>query len=48
LQAKKHNLAQRLKLDEIVIVTWTHDPAVRHRSYELLAEVFGLGSGGKF
>jgi len=43
-----NELAQRLKLDEIVIVTWTHDPAVRHRSYDLLAEVFGLGSGGNF
>ena len=41
-----NDLAQRLKLDEIVIVTWTHDPAVRHRSYELLAEAFRLGSGG--
>jgi len=24
-------------LDEIVVVTWTHDPAPRHRSYELVA-----------
>jgi len=46
--ARLNELAQRLKLDEIVIVTWTHDPAVRHRSYELLAEAFGLGSGGNF
>lgn len=30
-------LAQRLDLDELVIVTWTHDPQVRHRSYELIA-----------
>jgi luciferase family oxidoreductase group 1 len=36
-------LAKRLDLDELVIVTWTHDPAPRHRSYELLAEAFGLG-----
>ena len=43
-----NDLAQRLKLDEIVIVTWTHEPAVRHRSYVLLAEVFGLGSGENF
>lgn len=35
-------LAERLGLDELVIVTWTHDPAPRHRSYELLAQAFGL------
>jgi hypothetical protein len=33
-------LADRLGLDELVVVTWTHDPAPRHRSYELLAEAF--------
>jgi len=31
-----------LELDEIVINTWTHDPGARKRSYELLAEAFGL------
>ena len=35
-------LADRLTLDELVVVTWTFDPAPRHRSYELLAEAFGL------
>jgi luciferase family oxidoreductase group 1 len=30
-------LAQHFALDEIVVVTWTHDPAPRQRSYELLA-----------
>jgi luciferase family oxidoreductase group 1 len=30
-------LAQHFALDEIVVVTWTHDPAPRRRSYELLA-----------
>ena len=34
--------ARRLALDELVIVTWTHDPAARERSYELLAQAFGL------
>jgi luciferase family oxidoreductase group 1 len=33
-------LAQHLELDELVVVTWTHDPAARHRSYELLASAF--------
>ena len=36
-------LAQRLELDELVVVTWTYDTAPRHRSYELLAKAFGLG-----
>ena len=35
-------LAARLALDELVIVTWTYDPEPRHRSYELLAEAYGL------
>lgn len=29
---------------EVAIVTWAYDEAVRRRSYELLAEEFGLGS----
>jgi hypothetical protein len=29
-------------LDELVIVTWTFDPAARQRSYELLAQAFAL------
>jgi luciferase family oxidoreductase group 1 len=37
-------LAQSLELDELVVVTWTYDPAPRHRSYELLAEAFALGT----
>jgi luciferase family oxidoreductase group 1 len=35
-------LAGRLALDELVINTWTYDPAVRLRSYELIATAFGL------
>lgn len=38
--ARLTELAQRLELDELVVVTWTYDPAPRHRSYELLAEAF--------
>ncbi len=34
--------AERLGLDELVVVTWTFDPAARQRSYRLLAEAFGL------
>jgi alkanesulfonate monooxygenase SsuD/methylene tetrahydromethanopterin reductase-like flavin-dependent oxidoreductase (luciferase family) len=36
-------LAKSLELDELVVVTWTYDLAPRHRSFELLAEAFGLG-----
>lgn len=39
-------LAHSLDLDELVVVTWTYDPAPRHRSYELLAEAFGLTRNG--
>jgi luciferase family oxidoreductase group 1 len=35
--ARLTELAERLELEELVVVTWTHDPAARHRSYELLA-----------
>ncbi len=31
------DLARRLGLDELAIVTWAHDERARHRSYELLA-----------
>jgi luciferase family oxidoreductase group 1 len=34
--------ARHLGLDELVIVTWTFDPAARARSYTLLAQAFGL------
>ncbi|MEO8303313.1 MAG: LLM class flavin-dependent oxidoreductase [Betaproteobacteria bacterium] len=41
--ARLSELAARLELDELVVVTWTFDPAPRHRSYELLAQAFRLG-----
>ena len=34
--------ADRLHLDEIVVVTWTHDAAARRRSYELIAHAAGI------
>jgi luciferase family oxidoreductase group 1 len=42
--ASLQEIAARLALDELVVVTWTHDAAARHRSYALLAEAFDLGS----
>jgi luciferase family oxidoreductase group 1 len=44
---KLHTLARKLELDEIVINTWTFDPAARRHSYKLLADVFGLDSVSK-
>jgi alkanesulfonate monooxygenase SsuD/methylene tetrahydromethanopterin reductase-like flavin-dependent oxidoreductase (luciferase family) len=40
--ARLKELAKNLELDELVVVTWTYDPAPRHRSYELLAQAFAL------
>ena len=37
-------LAKELALDEIVVNTWTFEPAARHRSYELIAQAGGLRS----
>jgi len=35
-------LVEQFRLDEVVINTWAHDPAVRRTSYALLAEAFSL------
>lgn len=40
--AKLRALAGALQLDELVLITWAHDPQVRRRSYELLAGEFSL------
>jgi luciferase family oxidoreductase group 1 len=37
-------LAARFELDELVVNTWAHDPAVRRTSYALLAGAFELAS----
>ncbi len=39
---KLRQLAQRLQLDELVIITWTHAAEKQARSYELLAREFSL------
>jgi alkanesulfonate monooxygenase SsuD/methylene tetrahydromethanopterin reductase-like flavin-dependent oxidoreductase (luciferase family) len=36
-------LATRLNVQEMVVVTWAYDEAVRHTSYRLLAKAMGLG-----
>ena len=40
--SKLRQLATRLEVQELVVITWTHDPAAQMRSYELLAQEFGL------
>ena len=35
---KLRALAARLQIEEVVVITWTHDPAAQARSYELLAQ----------
>lgn len=42
--ARLRDLAKILDLEELVVVTWTYDAAPRRRSYELLAEAFGLST----
>ena len=42
VKTRLDELAKRLDLDELVIVTWTYDVAPRMRSYELLAQAYGL------
>lgn len=37
-----HRLAAAHEVDELVVITWTHDPEARRRSYTLLAQQFEL------
>jgi len=37
-------LVAQFSLDEVVVNTWAHDPAVRRASYALLAEAYGLSA----
>jgi luciferase family oxidoreductase group 1 len=39
---KLRSLAERLHVDEVVVITWTHDPKAQRHSYELLAQAFAL------
>jgi len=39
---KLRALADRYDIDEVVVLTWTHEQADRRRSYELLAQASGL------
>jgi luciferase family oxidoreductase group 1 len=41
---KLQALAQRLQVEELVVITWTHDPLAQARSYELLAQALKLNN----
>jgi luciferase family oxidoreductase group 1 len=43
--AKLRALAEELQVPELVVITWTWDPAAQRRSYELLAAAMGLQPG---
>lgn len=45
VKARITALAAEFEADEVMVVTITHDFAARVRSYELLAEAFGLAAG---
>ena len=36
--SKLRALSQRLEVDELALITWTHDPLAQRRSYQLLAQ----------
>jgi luciferase family oxidoreductase group 1 len=44
VRAGVERLAAEYLADEVIVVTITHDHQARRRSYELLAEAFGVGS----
>ena len=45
--SRLRQLARRLAVDEVVVITWTHDPQAQRRSYELLAREFSLAPQGQ-
>jgi len=44
--SRLRQLARRLEVDELAVITWTHDPQAQRRSYELLAREFSLSAQG--
>ncbi|HVS13602.1 MAG TPA: LLM class flavin-dependent oxidoreductase [Thermoanaerobaculia bacterium] len=46
LRARLQELAAEHRVDELVVLTITHEAAARRRSYELLAEAFSLEGAG--
>jgi len=44
VRARIQEMATRSQADEVMIATHAYDPAARMRSYELIAQAFGLPS----
>jgi hypothetical protein len=42
VRARIEDFAAKHHLDEVILLTITHDPDARRRSYELVAAEFGL------
>ncbi|HUR18720.1 MAG TPA: hypothetical protein VMZ51_07275 [Acidimicrobiales bacterium] len=40
-------IAEAFGVDELVVLTVCHDPEARRRSYELVAEAFGITPSGR-
>jgi alkanesulfonate monooxygenase SsuD/methylene tetrahydromethanopterin reductase-like flavin-dependent oxidoreductase (luciferase family) len=40
IAARLRALAETLGVDELVVITWAHNPAAQRRSYEILAHEF--------
>ena len=45
--SRLRQLARRLEVDELVLITWTHDAQAQRRSFELLAREFSLAPQGQ-
>ncbi|MGE4239285.1 LLM class flavin-dependent oxidoreductase [Ramlibacter sp.] len=44
VKARIEGIAGELQVSEVAVITWTWDAAAQRRSYELLAEAFGLAA----
>ena len=45
--SRLRQLARRLDVEEVVLITWTHDAQAQRRSFELLAREFSLAPQGQ-
>ena len=45
--SRLRRLARQLEVQEVVVITWTHDAQAQSRSYELLAQEFSLAAQGQ-
>ena len=43
--ARITELKERVGVDEMAVVTWTHDEDIRRQSYALLAQAYGFAPG---